>query len=73
MADWRPLSRETRRRITVTEPRLWIEHGYMDVDDFDLAQIARVSAPGWSESRPDTAMLHLGTPGSGISLIGTVS
>jgi hypothetical protein len=60
----------------VNETRLWVEHGHMDledVDDFDLAQMARVSLPGWSDDRPNTAMLHLGTQDSGISIIGTVS
>jgi hypothetical protein len=60
----------------VNEPRLWVEHGYIDledVDDFDLAQMARVSPPGWSEDRPDTAMLHLGPQDSGISLLATVA
>lgn len=60
----------------MSEPRLWVEHGYMDledVDDFDLAQMARVSPPGWSDDRPTTAMLHLGPQSSGISLLGTVA
>jgi hypothetical protein len=60
----------------MSEPRLWVEHGYMDledVDDFDLAQMARVSPPGWSQDTPDTAMLHLGPHSSGISVIGTVA
>jgi hypothetical protein len=60
----------------VSEPRLWVEHGYMDLEDvdgIDLAQMARVSPPGWSEDRPDTAMLHLGPQSSGISLLGTVA
>jgi hypothetical protein len=59
----------------VSEPRLWVEHGYMDledVDDFDLVQMARVSLPGWSDDRPDIAMLHLGPQTSGIALLGTV-
>ena len=60
----------------MSEPRLWIEHGYMDietVDDFDLAQMVRVSLPGWSNDRPNTAILHVGPPESGISVLGTVS
>ena len=59
----------------MTEPRFWIEHGYLDlgdIDEFDLPQVARVSLPGWSDDRPDTAMVHLGPPGSGVSIVGTV-
>lgn len=60
----------------MTEPRLWIEHGYLDlgdVDDFDLPGMARVSLPEWSDDQPDTAVVHLGSPGSGISVLGTVA
>ncbi len=59
----------------MTEPRFWIEHGYLDlgdVDEFDLPQIARVSLPGWSDDRLDAAMVHLGPSGSGVSILGTV-
>jgi hypothetical protein len=51
-----------RRSAAVSEPRLWIEHAYLDVedvDDFDLPALARVSPPGWSDDRPDTAMVDL--------------
>jgi hypothetical protein len=44
-----------------------------EVDDLDLPRMTRVSPPGWSEARPDAAMLHLGPQDSGISLIGTVA
>jgi hypothetical protein len=57
------------------QPRLWTDHAYMnfeDVDDIDLTNMARVSLPGWSDDRPDTAMVHFGTEGCGVSLSGTV-
>jgi hypothetical protein len=57
------------------EPRLWIEHGYIDledVDDYDLQRIVRVSPPGWSDDRPETAMLHIGPQTSGVSVLATV-
>lgn len=60
----------------MTQPRLWVEHGYLDIEDideFELPQMARVSPPGWSDDRPATAMLHLGPRESGISIIATVS
>ena len=60
----------------MTQPRLWADHAYLDftdVDDIDLAQMARVSPPGWSEDRPELGIVHLGPQGTGVSLIGTIT
>jgi hypothetical protein len=56
--------------------RLWTDHAYLDLEEIketDLADIARVTRPGWSDDRPNTAMLHLGPHGTGISIIATLA
>ena len=63
-------SQEYLRRVAPSGP--YPARVNEDIDDLDLPQMAPVSLSHWSDDRPGTAMVHLGPPGSGISILGTV-